>query len=40
VSVDRRAIASILGDSSAQKFTVKDYLDAGVAEAELKLGVL
>jgi hypothetical protein len=35
-----RAIASILGDSSAQKFTVKDYLDAGVAEAELKLGVL
>ncbi|MBL8520658.1 MAG: hypothetical protein JNK75_08280 [Betaproteobacteria bacterium] len=35
-----QAIASILGEEGAAGFSVADYLKAGVAEAELKLGLV
>jgi acetyl-CoA carboxylase beta subunit len=35
-----RAIASILGAAAAQAFAVDDYLRAGVAESELRLGLV
>lgn len=35
-----KAIASILGDVAASSFTIADYQAAGVAEQELKLGIV
>jgi Malonate decarboxylase gamma subunit (MdcE) len=35
-----RAIASILGDGATQEFTIADYRKAGVADREVKLGLI